>query len=134
MTDIYAVNIMSAEVKCISPDASAATAAEIMYEHGIGSVLIVDSNRNATGIVTESDIMAAIANGIDPRNSTVDKAGTDSVITANPSTDLDQIAEQMAEYEVKKIPIVEDDSNKPVGIVTTTDLAEYFPCRTVDAG
>ena len=50
---------------------------------------------------------------------------TDPVVTIRPSEPVYVAGERMGHNAVKKLPVTED--GKPVGIVTTTDLAHFFP-------
>lgn len=51
--------LMSAPVETVSPDATIAEAARILTQKGIGSLVVGDAQ--LTGIVTESDIVKAVA-------------------------------------------------------------------------
>lgn len=114
--------VMSSPVETVSADATMAEAARLLDEKGIGS-LVVGEDR-IDGIVTETDVVAAVGAERDP-STPVSELMSDPVVTVRPSETVRAAAERMGKNGVKKLPVVEDGS--PVGVVTTTDLALYLP-------
>ena len=70
-------------------------AAERMWRQQTGSLLISEGGRLA-GIITERDLLRAVALGADPENSTVDEAMTTEVYTVPPDMPLHEAAREMA--------------------------------------
>ena len=49
-------------------DQSVREAVAIMYQHGVGSVVVVDHDSRPVGIFSERDLVAAVARGLDSRS------------------------------------------------------------------
>lgn len=114
--------LMSTPVKSVKPDASLADAAQILTEESIGSLIVGEEQLN--GIITETDIVAAVGDEIESTTS-VKEFMSDPVVTIHRDGSLRTAAERMGYNGVKKLPVVEDGA--AVGIITTTDLALHLP-------
>jgi CBS domain-containing protein len=103
-----------------SPDTSAAQAAQLMRDQGIGDVLV--QHDGSLGIVTDRDIVTrAIAEGRDPKDVTLDDICTRDVETVSPNTSVDDVIRLMSDKAVRRVPVV--DAGKVIGIVALGDLA-----------
>jgi CBS-domain-containing membrane protein len=67
--------------------------------------------------------MAVIAEGRDPNQVPVAECMTNQVITCQASDELEQVADLMAEKQVRRIPVV-DRQGAIVGIVALADIAQ----------
>lgn len=114
--------LMTSPVETISPDAILAEAARLLDAKGIGS-LVVGEDR-LRGIITETDIVAAVGEELDP-STPVSELMSDPVVTIQRHETLRAAAERMGHNGVKKLPVVEDGN--AIGIITTTDLALHLP-------
>ena len=115
--------IMSSPVKRVSPEASIAEAARQLSKEHVGSLVVGDDIID--GIVTEADIVRAVGAERDLANTPVDEIASDPVVTIRPHESVRTAGERMGHNGVKKLPVTED--GEPVGIVTTTDMAHFFP-------
>jgi CBS domain-containing protein len=120
--DATVEELMTTPVETVPADATLAAAARRLDAEGIGS-LIVGEDR-VRGIVTESDVVAAVGEELDP-TTPVTEHMTDPVVTIRRGNTIQTAAERMGHNGVKKLPVVEEGS--PVGIITTTDLALHLP-------
>ncbi|PSQ37688.1 CBS domain-containing protein [Halobacteriales archaeon QS_9_70_65] len=120
--DATVEELMTTPVETVPADATLAAAARTLDAEGIGS-LIVGEDR-VRGIVTESDVVAAVGEELDP-TTPVTEHMTDPVVTIRRGNTIQAAAERMGHNGVKKLPIVEEGS--AVGIITTTDLALHLP-------
>ncbi|PSP78670.1 CBS domain-containing protein [Halobacteriales archaeon QS_4_69_225] len=120
--DATVEKLMTTPVETVPADATLAAAARTLDAEGIGS-LIVGEDR-VRGIVTESDVVAAVGEELDP-TTPVTEHMTDPVVTIRRGNTIQAAAERMGHNGVKKLPIVEEGS--AVGIITTTDLALHLP-------
>jgi CBS domain-containing protein len=100
-------------------------AARVMYEAGVGSVIVVDEHGRVTGILTSRDILRLLALGVAARNPPVGDVMSVNVVTASRDESLGAIAERMREAGIRHVPIV-DSEGRPLGIVTQTDLLRYL--------
>ncbi len=82
-------------------------AAERMWRNQTGSLLVVDDDR-LTGIITERDVLRAVALGVDLGAATVNEAMTVEVFTVPPDMSLREAAREMAARWIRHLPVVED--------------------------
>jgi len=115
--------IMSSPVRTIPPETTVTEAATILSEDHIGSLVV--GEEITTGIVTETDIVRAVGDGLDLATTTVEEIMSEPVVTVRPHEAVHVAGERMGHNNVKKLPVTEN--GQPVGIVTTTDLAHFFP-------
>jgi CBS domain-containing protein len=109
-------------------------AARVMYEAGVGSVIVVDEAGRVSGILTSRDILKLLALGVAARNPPVGDVMSVNVVTAARDESLGAIAERMRETGVRHVPIV-DSEGRPLGIVTQTDLLRYLvDCLSKERG
>ena len=98
---------------------SLSEAAARMWNAQTGSLLVMDGE-SLLGIVTERDVLRAIANGMDPHQVTVKDLMRTDVITVGPQTTLREAAKLMATRWIRHLPVVE--GSKVVGILSQRDL------------
>ena len=106
-----------------SADDSLRSAAERMWRQQTGSLLIISGGR-LTGIITERDLLRAVALGADPDRSTVDEAMTTEVFTVPPDMPLQEAARQMAARWIRHLPVVAGD--EVLGVVSMRDITGVF--------
>jgi CBS domain-containing protein len=112
--------VMTPNPTVCSPDTSAAQAAEMMRDQGIGDVLV--QNGGSLGIVTDRDIVTrAVAAGRDPKEVTLGDICTRDIETVSPDMSVDDVIRLMSDKAVRRVPVVE--AGKPIGIVALGDLA-----------
>jgi CBS domain-containing protein len=112
--------VMTPNPTICSPDTSAAQAAKMMRDQGIGDVLV--QHEGSIGIVTDRDIVTrAVAVGRDPKEVTLGDICTRDVQTVTLDTSIDDVIRLMSDRAVRRVPVV--DAGRPVGIVALGDLA-----------
>ncbi|MEF8776283.1 MAG: CBS domain-containing protein [Haloarculaceae archaeon] len=121
--EISVDEIMSSPVERIETDASIAEAAARLAQAHIGS--LVCGEDIIEGIVTETDIVRAVGEERDLTATPISEIASDPVVTIRPHETVRTAGERMGHNGVKKLPVTEN--GEPVGIVTTTDLAHFFP-------
>lgn len=98
-------------------------AAQLMWDHDIGVVVVVDEPGQVIGMITDRDIcMAAYTCGLPLHDITVDRAMATQVVTCKVDSSDDAVAALMAKHKIRRIPVV-DDANHPIGILSLNDLA-----------
>ena len=113
-------DVMTPNPTICSPDTSAAQAAGMMRDQGIGDVLV--QNGGSLGIVTDRDIVTrAVANGRHPQDVRLGEICSSDVQTVSIDTPVDEVIRLMSAKAIRRVPVVEGD--KPVGIVALGDLA-----------
>jgi CBS domain-containing protein len=114
---------MTENPRTVSPDQSIQDAAKIMRDEDTGVVPITDGE-TLTGVITDRDIaIRAIAEGRDGRT-TVREIASQDLVTIDPQQNLDEALRLMAQHQVRRLPVVEEDG-KLVGIVSQADVARH---------
>lgn len=106
-------------VKTLKGDVSLKEAAKFMADNSISCVLIVDGDE-LEGIVTERDVLKLVSNDISVLKKPVKDVMSTEIITISADSYIDDAAELMTKYKIKKLPVM--DKDKLVGIITSTDL------------
>jgi CBS domain-containing protein len=113
--------IMTAGVVTSSPDASALSAARLMRDHRVGSVVVVDPGGAPVAMVTDRDLAVRVfAEGVDPE-SPVGEHASRPLICGEPAMELHEAAALMVQHRVRRLPVV--DGEELAGIVTLDDVA-----------
>ena len=108
---------MSTPLETIGGDEPIAEAARRMTTGDVGALVVT---AGSGCIVTQSDIVAAVADGRDATATPVRDVMTEDVETVTPDLLLEEVAAMMTMYGVKHLPVVDDDY---VGMVSSTDVA-----------
>ena len=98
-------------------------AAQRMWDHDCGALVVVNDEGKLAGMITDRDIcMAALTQGRPLDELLVNIAMAKHVVAAKPDQMIGEIEQLMAANQVRRIPIV-DASNTPVGVISLNDLA-----------
>ena len=90
---------------------------------GDGHVLLVVQSRKLVGIFTERDVMRrVVAEHRDPEKTLLAKVMTTPVACATPDTTLDELRKVMFEKRIRHVPVLDDDNQTLVGMVSIGDL------------
>jgi len=117
-------DVMNKKVMTVKPDLILRKAVDIMSNYHIGSLVVLE-NDNLTGILTERNVLVAVAEGKDPELTTVEEVMTKKVITIEPSKTIEDAVNLMKDNNIKKLPVV--DGEKLVGIITASDIIVVEP-------
>jgi CBS domain-containing protein len=112
-----------------SPTDSLVDAASRMWGQQTGSLLVMDGEELA-GIVTERDVMKAVARGVDLASTNVSTIMTTEVVTVTPDTPLHEAAQHMATRWIRHLPVI--DNGRVVGIVSQRDLVGVLAAMELD--
>lgn len=97
----------------------------LMKERKVSSIIIIDQNYTADGIITERDIVRrVISDGKDPNITKSIEIMSKPLITVKEDTNLYNVTKKMVKYKIRRLPVVKVD-NTLVGIVTITDIIKY---------
>jgi CBS domain-containing protein len=114
--------VMTDRPRCVTPETPISEAARLMKSDDVGSLPILEGERLA-GIVTDRDIvLQAVAEEKDPRGMPVREVASRELVTIGPEEDLSEALKLMASHQVRRIPVVDEDS-RLVGIVAQADIA-----------
>ena len=114
-------DLMSRDVKVISPEMSIREAAVQMRDGDFG-MLPVGENDRMIGTITDRDIaMRAVAEGKDC-NTKVRDVMTEGVAWVFDDQSVEEVAQMMSKHQVRRLPVV-DRNKRLVGIVALGDFA-----------
>ena len=113
--------IMTTEVRLTSPEDTIREAARIMRDEDIGSLPVASGDR-LVGYLTDRDIVVrGLAEGRGPETS-VQEVMTDKILFCFEDDDLDEVAANMAENQVRRLPVLTREK-RLCGIVALADIA-----------
>ena len=114
--------VMTRDVQTVRPDQTAREAASFMLRADAGSIPVVDGDR-LMGMITDRDIaVRGVAEGHGP-DTPVRELMTNDVVAARIDDDVDDVAVQMSEAQVRRLPVVEEQ-HQLCGIVSLGDLTQ----------
>jgi len=113
--------VMTETVVSAAADATVRRVAEIMRERNVGSVVLLDEEGAALGLITDRDLaVSVLADGHGGDASAADHASS-PVVTAAPGMDIEEATQLMVANGIRRLPVV--DGDRLTGIVTLDDLA-----------
>jgi len=113
--------IMRVDVIDVEPAATLQEAAQAMRDGKISSVLVTEDGY-LIGILTERDMVKAVAEGIDTEVVHVRDYMTPTPVAVNPDTSLEEAVQIMLERGFRHLPVV-DGERELKGVVSIRDLA-----------
>jgi CBS domain-containing protein len=115
-------DVMTARPRCAAPDTPLSQVAQLMEAEDVGAIPVLDGDR-LVGMFTDRDIVVrAIANEKDPRGMPTREISSGELVTVGPDHDLSDALQLMAQHQVRRLPVV-DDENRLVGVVSQADVA-----------
>lgn len=102
----------------IATNATLREGAAALTEESIGVILVSGAHRGA--LVSERDIVRALADGADPDTEQVGNVMTLDVLTVGPEETISDVTGRMLESEIRHVPVVEGDH--VIGVVSARDL------------
>jgi len=94
----------------------------MMYERRSGSALVQGEGENP-GIITERDLLRAVAEKADLESAHVEDYMTVNAITASSSWDAEKAARLMLDHGFRHLVVI-DDSGRVEGILSIRDLVK----------
>ncbi len=116
-------NLMKSPVVSVDPEQSLQRAAQVMQEHGIGSV-VVEQAGQLVGILTERDVMHAAAQLGDVAQARVREHMTAPVVTASPNWDVAVAAAEMHDRHIRHLVVAEQGG--ALGVLSVRDVMSVF--------
>ncbi|SFI98730.1 CBS domain-containing protein [Thermoflavimicrobium dichotomicum] len=117
-------DIMSTNVIFVSPDDNLYEVACLMRDNNVGSIPVLENNQ-LKGMITDRDIVIRGVAERKPNSSAVKDIMSSRLVYGRPDMSIDEAANIMAEAQVRRLPVVEN--NQLVGIVSIGDMAVREP-------
>ncbi len=110
--------VMSTPLETISKTATIHEAAAKMHDNGFNALVVTT---HPPSIVTSTDVLGVAADGEHPEDVAVTDVMTESVETVPTDIYLEEVAAMMTTFDIKHLPVVDDD-DEYVGMVSSTDV------------
>ena len=114
--------LMTKDLLEVAPEDTLGQAAEAMVERGVGSAVVSDFGR-LIGILTERDVLRAVAGRVHSSEARVREWMTQEPITASVTTELEEAARTMLDHGFRHLPVVDDE--RAIGIVSIRDVVDW---------
>lgn len=125
LTGIRVREVMRNKVVSIEDSASIMECAKKMAKEEVGSLVIQQGNE-VKGIITEQDLARkALAKGLDPKATKVNKLMVKKVYTIGPDNDVYEAVVKMGKQKIKHLPVIENE--KLMGIISYKDIIKLQP-------
>lgn len=109
----------------IPPETTIEETAHIMADHNIGIVIIADGQNAIEGVLSERDIIKAVAHhGADVCKHYVRAFMTKDVMTCTPDEHPHNVLVRMNDHNIRHMPVLKDDKLK--GMISTRDIVRYL--------
>ncbi|SRR6266511_1663739 len=106
------------------PEETLLGAANRLAWYRVGALPVYRDHR-LVGIITERDLVTAVAHGADPATAKVADYMTGTPVTVGPEEDVEVAARRMAALGVRHLPVV--DGDQLVGVLSMRDLLTLVP-------
>ncbi len=141
-----AENLMTADLVTVSPDASVVEAAELMLQHRVSGLPVVDASGTLVGMITSGDLLRRTEIGTEAHRGgfadfqaghervaadyarahgkQVGRVMTTALHTVDADAPITEIVDMMDRHDVKRVPVIRQ--GKLVGLVSRTDILRAF--------
>jgi len=119
---------MSEKLEKIIENMSAQEAAKKMGAVNTSSLLVTDFNDKPVGIITERDLVRrVVANDANSKTVVIKEIMSSPIATIDANSSVETAADLMMQNQVRHLLVVDnEDVNKPLGIITSTDFTTYL--------
>ncbi|MDQ3645982.1 MAG: CBS domain-containing protein [Actinomycetota bacterium] len=107
----------------VAPESTIRRAAKVMLDRGVGAAVVIE-NEKVAGIVTERDILRAIAEDQDLDSADVNSIMTRDVVSGSPGWDVVRASKAMSDGGFRHLLVM--DMDDPLGIVSLRDLMDVM--------
>jgi CBS domain-containing protein len=114
-------DVMTTNVVSVTPRETVDEAARLLQFHDVSGLPVCDDGRHVVGVVSEADLIGK--SGV-----TVGDVMTTPAETVLETTGLEQVAEQLTQHRIRRLPVV-DASGNLVGVVSRRDVLRWAASR-----
>lgn len=118
-------DVMTGKVVTLSAHHTFNDATNLMNDRYFRHCVVVDNYRKIIGVISDRDILRALARNPNSRTKSLDQIMTRNPITVKRNTPIIDAASKMLAKRINCLPVVDDDSTV-CGIVTSTDLLKSY--------
>ena len=123
--------VMSEDVITIAPGLTLRDTAKLMASKKVGSVVVHDPDGQGVGIITERDILRAVADDRDPDVETAGGHLTSELVYAAPRWTLEEATEAMRRGGFRHLVVL--DGGEVIGIISLRDVVKAWTPTGADS-
>ena len=109
-------DVMTTDLITVAPTESVRVAAELMMDAAVKAVIVTAIE---PGIISSTDLIEVVANGLSPTTTSVEAVMTPRVETVTPAIPVTEAAAMMETFGISHLPVCSDDI---VGMISATDV------------
>lgn len=118
-------DVMTEGVVSCPPETPLRAVAAMMARDHIHSVVVFEGGpERAWAIVSDLDVVGAAQGDLD--RGTAAEVAASPLVTVGPDERLVRVVQLMAEYETTHLVVVEPDTNRPLGVLSSLDIARVL--------
>jgi CBS domain-containing protein len=114
----------------VTHEATLLDVVKLMATHNVGLVVVVDETWRPLGVVSERDVIRALARGVQLSTKAIEVGTRGDLLTAKAEDDIYSTIKKMREKGTRHILVV-DDAGKLVGVVSIRDLIEDKALKSI---
>jgi CBS domain-containing protein len=116
-------DVMTHDVMSVTPQETIRQAAQLMKQLDVGSLPVCDGQR-LVGMITDRDIaVRGASTGQEPDDTMVGELMTEEVLHCYDNQSIDEVLEDMGDVQVRRVPVIDHETDMLVGIVSLGDLS-----------
>jgi len=125
---VQVVDLMTTDVITVSTETGIRDAARLMFRNRVSGLPVTSPGGALIGIITEADFLRLEVerqDGATDLGETVGEVMSPGVVTTGPETEVYDAAKMMTFQDIKRLPVVDDDS-RLLGIISRADIVSVF--------
>ncbi len=117
--------VMTPDILTLNPQQRFADAVALMANQFIRHILVVDSDGKLCGVISDRDVLRALARTPNWNSKFVSEIMTDDSITVASDAPISSAVRLMLEKHINCLPVMDED-HRVCGILTSTDLLKAY--------
>jgi len=118
-------DVMTSKVVTLSPHNTFSEAANLMNDRYFRHCVIVDAHGQIVGVISDRDILRALARNPNAQSKSLDQIMTRNPVTVRRNTPIAEAVSKIVSKRINCLPVVEENGGV-CGIVTSTDLLKSY--------
>ena len=118
-------DVMTGKVVTLSPHHGFNEVTNLMNDRSFRHCVVVDNQGRVVGVISDRDILRALARNPNSRTKSLEQIMTRNPITVKRNTPIIDAVSKILSKRINCLPVIEDDGSV-CGIVTSTDLLKSY--------